>query len=66
MTKYKFVRLREDTVKVMTEVSRLRTKEATRTREIFAKLMDSARGIWTPNESVLFLANFYLKNRKRK
>lgn len=60
------IRLKEKTIQTINEVNRLRTREATRTKDIFAALMKSARGIWTPNETILFLANFYLKNRKKK
>lgn len=66
MSKDRHIRLKKETSLILDEVNRLRTKEATRTREIFAELMKSARGIWTPNETIRFLAKFYLKNRKKK
>jgi hypothetical protein len=60
------IRLKEETIKILKEVDRLRSKEGTRTKEIYAQLMKDARGMWTPNQSVLFLANFYLKHRNKK
>ncbi len=66
MDKDHHIRLKEKTVQILIEVNRLRTREATRTREIFAKLMKSkARGIWSYDETILFLAEYYLKNRKQ-
>lgn len=65
MVRDKQVRLKLNTIQILDEVNWLRAREASRTKEVFAKLMKSARTIWTPDESVVFLARFYLKNRKK-
>lgn len=65
MVNDKQVRLKLSTLEILQEVDRQRVKEKIRTKEVFAKLMKDVRGMWTPNESILFLAEFYLKHRKR-
>lgn len=63
----RLVRLKPVTIESLNEVNRLRTKEATRTKEIYAALMkDKTRSLWTPDECVKFLIDFYLKHRKGK
>lgn len=59
------IRLKKETIEILKEIDRLRAKEATRTKEILAQLGKDARSMWTPNQAILFLAKFYLKNRNK-
>lgn len=59
------VRLKQETISVLNEINHLRTKEIVADKKFFAEMLKGTRGLFTTNKEVLFLAKFYLANRKK-